>query len=232
MGKLILLVLLPVQLFAQGYGPWTASDVAPAWWVALHGEYVASVQQQAKATIPAFCPIGYTCTPSGVVPPPTTAVPPVPVSSTPVPVQEVSSAPTIALPVTTTFKFHPNEIYSAGGGYAQSSGRFAYISYSHALTGNTYATVANEYTLIKGQVITCTYAGITQPLYEFGWLDVGLTGLGGGCSSTAGPASAVGSGQVFGHIHFGQKPFGLVISGMKDTNGSGFKITAAPSWAK
>ncbi len=63
------------------------------------------------------------------------------------------------------------------------------------LPQQTYATVALEYTLVKGQVQSCTLAGLTKPMYQLSVITLGLTGLGGGCTGTNGKASAAGSGQ-------------------------------------
>jgi len=181
---------------------------APRWWVALHGAYL-SARELAQVTFPQPPPAASAAQPQAAIP-------------------DVSAvmAPTGA------FKYQPSVIISAGGGFASPNGKFAYYSISKA-TGiqNTYLTAAQEYTIVKGQVQSCTLAGASKPIYEFGWLDIGLTGLAGGCSSTDGKASVAGSGQVFGLLHFGKSPLGIVVTALKNNTG-GYKVTLAPSWGK
>ncbi len=119
----------------------------------------------------------------------------------------------------------PKYIVTAGGGFASPNGKFAYISESSmVLPQQTYATVSQEYTLIKGQVQSCTFAGLTKPMYQFSVVTVGLTGLGGGCTSSSGETSGAGSAQGFLHIRWGKLPLGNVVTVMKNSN-SGFKVT-------
>lgn len=126
----------------------------------------------------------------------------------------------------------PKYILTAGGGYASPGGKFAYTSASAlVLPQQTYTTVAQEYTLIKGQVQSCTFAGLTKPIYQLSIITIGLTGLGGGCNSTDGATSAAGSGQGFAYIRWGKLPIGSVVTVMKNTD-SGWKATLGFSWSQ
>lgn len=127
----------------------------------------------------------------------------------------------------------PKTIITAGGGYSSPGGTFAYASFSTlTLPQQTYVTGAIEYTLVKGQIQTCTLAGLTKPLYQFWYVTFGLTGLGGGCMSTSGSSSPIGSGQPFLYFRFGKLPFGAVVAGTKNTDGSGWKVTLGLGPAK
>ena len=154
-----------------------------------------------------------------------------PATAVPLPVPAPPGVGAILAPAG-AFKYQPDVIISAGGGFASPNGKFAYYSISKA-TGvqNTYLTAAQEYTIVKGQVQSCTLAGASKPIYEFGWMDIGLTGLAGGCSSTSGQTGAAASGQAFALLHFGRSPFGMVITALKNNTG-GYKVTLAPSWSK
>lgn len=180
----------------------------PAWWASLHGAHLTQ-RELAQVTFPA-------------------APAQVPASAN----QPVSAVDIPLPPPSGSIKYQPSVIISGGGGFASPSGKFAYYSISKA-TGvqNTYLTAAQEYTLVKGEIQSCTLAGASKPVYEFGWLDIGLTGLAGGCSSTDGKASVAGSGQVFALLHFGKSPFGMVVTALKNNTG-GYKVTLAPSWGK
>ena len=106
------------------------------------------------------------------------------------------------------------------------------MSESSFLGAGTYATVAIEETIINKQVQTCTLAGVTKPMYQVGVLTAGITGLGGGCTSTAGSATPQGSGQGFLDISLGKsRAWGLVLTATKNTTG-GWKATLAFRWAK
>jgi len=119
----------------------------------------------------------------------------------------------------------PKIVLTAGGGFASPNGKFAYVSESSlVLPQGTYATISQEYTIIKGVVQSCTFAGATKPMYQFSVVTVGLTGLGGGCTSSAGDTSGAGSAQGFLFIKWGHLPFGNVITAMKNSN-TGFKVT-------
>jgi len=126
----------------------------------------------------------------------------------------------------------PKVILTTGGGFASPNGKFAYISESSLiLPQGTYATVSQEYSIIKGVVQSCTFAGITKPLYQFSIFTIGLTGLGGGCNSTGGDTSGAGSGQGFLHVNWGKMPFGNVITVAKNTSGA-YKVTLGFTWSK
>ena len=126
----------------------------------------------------------------------------------------------------------PRTFVSSGGGYASPGGSFAYISLSTlALPQNTYATVAQEYTMQKGQVQSCTFAGVSKPLYQFSVFTIGLTGLAGGCNSTNGGSAPAGSGQGFLNIRWWKLPESNLITVMKNTTG-GWKVTLGFSWGQ
>lgn len=158
----------------------------------------------------AQCPPGFTCSPAPVVTTPVAVPGPLPVISTPI-------------------TYAPNVLVSAGGGFSSPSGKFAYYSISKA-TGvqNTYLTAAQEYTISKGKVQSCTLAGVSKPIYQFGALMIGITGLGGGCD-TNGNVRPAASAQAFLLVHKGA--WGGVLTGMKNSD-SGYKLTFAPTWGK
>ena len=148
-----------------------------------------------------------------------------PVAAQPAP-PSASAGTVAAVPVpASSITYLPKWVVTAGGGVnLPGNGKFAYWSASTYLGSQTYATAATEYTLVNKQVLTCGLAGISKPLYEFGPASIGLTGLGGGCTSTNGAAVAAASGQGFIHIRLGKSGWGVAITGMK-TSGSAFKIT-------
>lgn len=126
----------------------------------------------------------------------------------------------------------PKTFVSAGAGYASPGGSFAYVSFSTLmLPQNTYLTTAQEYTMQKGQVQSCTFAGVSKPLYQLSVLTIGLTGLGGGCNSTNGDSAPAGSGQGFLDAKWGKLPISSLITVMKNTTG-GWKATIGFSWGK
>lgn len=118
----------------------------------------------------------------------------------------------------------PKYIVTGGGGFASPSGKFAYASESTYVGQGTYATVAQEYTTLHGQVESCTFGGASKLLYQWSLVTVGLTGLGGGCQSTNGSAGGAASGQGFLDVRWGKLPFGNTITAEKTSVG-GFKIT-------
>lgn len=126
----------------------------------------------------------------------------------------------------------PKFFVSAGGGFAEPSGKFAYMSESTlVLPQQTYATVAQEYTLVKGQVQSCTFGGLSKPLYQLWIVTAGITGLGGGCTSSSGDTAPAGSGQVFLNIPWGPLPVGNIITFRKNTN-TGWKVTLGFSFGR
>lgn len=138
----------------------------------------------------------------------------------------------IALPLAAQTMRLPKVLITGGAGFASPNGKFAYASESSLLLPqNTYTTIAWEDTIIKGQVQSCTLAGVSKPLYQFGWTTVGLTGLGGGCTSTTGAATGTMSGQAFLHVGFGTKPWGVVFTAVKNSSG-GFKATIGLAWSQ
>lgn len=127
----------------------------------------------------------------------------------------------------------PKYFVSAGGGYATPGGKFAYVSESSlVLPQQTYATVAQEYTIDKNhQVQSCTFVGISKPMYQLWGITLGVTGLGGGCTSSSGDSSPDGSGQIFLNIPWWKLAEGNVITFRKNTN-SGWKVTLGFSFGK
>jgi hypothetical protein len=141
-----------------------------------------------------------------------------------------SSAPA-ATPTASNVTWFPKLVLTAGGGFSSPNGKFSYASESSYLGAGTYATVAIEETIINKQVQTCTLAGVTKPMYQFGLFTVGLTGLGGGCTSTSGAATGSASGQGFVDLRWGKHPYGNTLTATKNTTG-GWKATLAFRWAK
>jgi hypothetical protein len=137
-----------------------------------------------------------------------------------------------ATPLASNVTYLPKMIITAGGGYASPNGKFGYASQSTYLGAGTYATVAIEDTISKGGTVqSCTLAGVTKPQYQLSFMTFGMTGLGGGCTSTNGSATASGSGQIFLDFRFGKSAWGLIVTAMKSTT-NGFKVTLAPRWAQ
>lgn len=131
----------------------------------------------------------------------------------------------------TNVTYLPKVVVTGGGGFSSPNGKFAYASESTYIGAGTYATVAIEDTITKGVVQSCTLAGVTKPVYQVKVLTAGLTGLGGGCTSTAGTSTAAGAGQAFLDIQWGKLPLGNVVTVMKLTTG-GYKLTIGLRWAK
>lgn len=120
----------------------------------------------------------------------------------------------------------PSFFVSGGGGFASPGGKFAYASASSLeLPQQTYITIAEEYTIVKGKITPCTLGGLSKPLYQIGPLVAGLTGLGGSCTSPTGATTAIGSAQPFLYVPWGPLPVGNIIAFMKNTDGSGWKFT-------
>jgi hypothetical protein len=142
-----------------------------------------------------------------------------------------SPSPGAAAAVTPAATWLPKFIFTGGGGFTSPNGKFAYYSESTYVGSGTYSTFAQEYTIINGQVQSATLAGVTKPLYQFGQITVGLTGLGGGSVSTSGSTAAVASGQVFVDIRIKKTAWGATLTGTKNSTG-GWKFTLAPRWAQ
>lgn len=120
---------------------------------------------------------------------------------------------------------------SAGGGAVVPGhgGKFFYWSVSRYLGQQTYATVATEYTIQKGAVVTCPLAGVSKVLYTLGPVTVGLTGLGGACD-----ANSAANAQGFVNFHV-KGLFYLVLTGQKTytaASKAAFQFTLAPGWGK
>lgn len=125
----------------------------------------------------------------------------------------------------------PKYVVSAGGGSivpGSEHGIFAYYSASVYIGQQTYATMANEYTMTKGTVQTCPVAGASKILYSYGPLSLGTTGLAGACSNT--PAGII---QGFGSYHFGKSAWSALVTATKPfTSGASqaVKISLGIQW--
>ena len=77
--------------------------------------------------------------------------------------------------------YTPQYLVTAGGGAVVPGhgAGFAYWSVSRYLGQQTYATVIQEYEMVKGAVITCPLAGVSKTIYTLGPATVGMTGAGG-----------------------------------------------------
>lgn len=118
-----------------------------------------------------------------------------------------------ATPVSNPVTYLPKLIVTGGGGYVTNHGSFSYASESNYLGQSMYSTVAQEYTLDKARHVTsCTVAGITRPLQQLGPLVIGITGLGGGCSSTSGSSGGAWSAQGFADVRFGKSNYGMTLT--------------------
>jgi len=125
--------------------------------------------------------------------------------------------------------YTPQWVGSAGAGATvPGNGKFAYYSISTFIGQNTYATIANEYTITSKGVQTCSLAGITKDMYEFGHFDAGVTGLGGGCinsNTSAGPTAQV---QGFLNYHIKQSHYSITTTARKfllDNGNTSIKVT-------
>ena len=121
----------------------------------------------------------------------------------------------------------PSNVITFGGGFLSPSSKFAYASFSKYLGQATYSTTAQEYSLVNKKIVSCTETGLTKAIWQYHWITVLLTGLGGGCTD----GGAIGSGQGAVDIHpHKDSPWGSVVSIQKETAG-GFKLTGGIRWA-
>lgn len=143
--------------------------------------------------------------------------------------------PAPATPASTTTSYMPTTYFSLGGGaLIPGSGKFGYESVSTYLGVKTYATVANEFTIIQGKATECALVGVTKVEYEVSRFSLGVTGLGGGCfaSTSSGGAASV---QGFMNYRIGKSNFSVVGTGNKilTSNGnSAVKLTIGVSFGK
>lgn len=184
---------------------------APAWWTALHGQYLTE-QEVAQVTFPQ----------APVSQPVATAVPVKAATASPAPA---------SIPLTTNVTWFPKTIIGGGGGFSSPNGKFAVASESSYIGAGTYSTVAIEDVIVKGKIQSCTLAGITKPLYQLGPFTAGLTGLGGACQAPTGSADAAGSGQAFVDIRWGKLNWGNTIAVTKNTS-DGWKVVLVFRWAQ
>lgn len=182
---------------------------APGWWAALHGSYLTA-EELAQVTFPQ----------------PVNAAPPM-AQPAPLPPEP---------PAQSGITYLPKWYASAGGGaLVPGSGKFAYESISAYIGAGTYATTVQEFTISAGKVQSCTMAGVSKLLYQFGFVSIGMTGLGGGCNSTGGDSGAAAATQGFASFHLGKSGISIVATGDKTflTDGrQGAKITLGVSFGK
>lgn len=137
---------------------------------------------------------------------------------------------------TSSITYLPKLYGSVGGGaIVPGSGKFGYQSISLYLGQESYATTINEYTITKGQVQSCTLAGLSKVMYEFGFVSIGTTGLAGGCNATSTSGGVAGAVQGFASFHLGKTGFSIVATGDKTftTDGrQGVKMTLGVSYGK
>ena len=180
---------------------------APDWWVALHGTYLTA-EELAQVTFP------------------------------PAPDAQQAVAPVVAAALpTSSITYLPRFYGSVGGGgiVPGHGGRFAYESISAYIGAQTYATTVQEFTISKGKVQSCTLAGVSKIMYQFGFVSIGLTGLGGGCNSTSGDSGAAGAAQGFASFHLGKSGMSIVATGDKTFTADGrqgVKLTLGVSYGK
>ena len=99
--------------------------------------------------------------------------------------------------------YAPNYFVTAGGG-DQTPGTgaaFAYWSVSRFLGEQNWASVITEYSMAKGQVITCPLAGVSHAVGGIGPVTFGLVGAGGACSGSVSGSSSAASAQGFAVFH-------------------------------
>jgi len=99
---------------------------------------------------------------------------------------------------------------------------------SHFVGQNTYLTAAQEYTLIGNGVQSCTLAGATHVTNQWGPVSLGTTGLVGGCQN----GSTAWSAQEFAHYRIKKTNWGVVGSGMINSQSHGLKVTVGLQWGK
>ena len=99
--------------------------------------------------------------------------------------------------------YAPNYYVTVGAG-DQTPGPgagFAYWSISRYLGEQNYASVVTEYSMAKGQVITCPLAGVSHAVGGLGPVTFGLVGAGGVCSGSVSGSSSAASAQGFAVFH-------------------------------
>jgi hypothetical protein len=97
----------------------------------------------------------------------------------------------------------PSDFVTFGGG-DQAPGHgaaFAYGSVSHYLGQQSWATAVSEYSMFRGQVISCPMGGVSHVVAGFGAASFGVVGAVGACSGTPSGASTAESAQGFGVVH-------------------------------
>ncbi len=141
-----------------------------------------------------------------------------------------------SVPPTSSITYLPKLYGSVGGGaVVPGSGKFGYESISLYLGQQTYATTINEYTISKGQVQSCTLAGLSKLMYQFGFVSLGTTGLAGGCNATSSSGGVAGAVQGFASFHIGKSGFSIVATGDKTFTSDGrqgIKATLGFSYGK
>lgn len=185
---------------------------APDWWIALHGSYLTA--DELAQQVAAVCPAGFDCTP----------------------IQQAVAPVVAAIAAKSDITFLPKFYGSVGGGaVVPGSGKFAYQAIAAYIGKNTYATTVQEYTIVGGKITSCTMAGISPVLYQFGFLSIGLTGLGGGCSSSSGSGGMAAATQGFASFRLGHTGISIPITVDKTftTDGrQGVKATLGVSYGK
>ena len=122
----------------------------------------------------------------------------------------------------------PDKVITAGGGFLSPNSKFAYGSFSKYLGQGTYSTTAQEYSLVGKKIVSCTETGLTKALWQYRWVTVLVTGLGGGCTE----GGAIGSAQGAIDIHLRREsPWGAALSVQKETT-NGFKLTGGVRWGR
>lgn len=185
---------------------------APDWWVALHGPYLTA--DELAQQVAAVCPAGFDCTP----------------------IQQAVAPVVAAIAATSNINYLPRWYGSLGGGaVVPGSGKFAYQAIAAYIGKSTYATTVQEYTIVGGKITSCTMAGISPVLYQFGFLSIGLTGLGGGCNSSSGSSGMAAATQGFASFRIGHTGISIPVTADKTftTDGrQGVKATFGVSYGK
>jgi hypothetical protein len=152
------------------------------------------------------------------------------------PIQQAVAPVVAAIAATSNITYLPKFYGSVGGGaVVPGSGKFAYEAIAAYIGMATYAMTVQEFTLSKGTVQSCTMAGVSKVMYQFGFVSLGITGLGGGCNSTSGSSGGAGAAQGFASFHLGKSGMSIVATADKTftTDGrQGVKATFGVSYGK
>lgn len=132
--------------------------------------------------------------------------------------------------------YAPSYFITVGGG-DQAPGHgaaFAYWSVSSYVGQQNYATAITEYSISKGQIITCPLAGISHVLAGAGPASFGMVGAAGACSGTSSGASSAAAAQGFVNYHI-KGAWNVIVSARKTFTANGstaVRFTIGVGWGR